>query len=148
MKENDIDSAHQGPVIFYDGVCGLCNRYINFVLANTSDTQFKFASLQSAFADKQLSKFNVSTEDLNSVYVLTDIGSQDCQVLSKSDAVIFILKRLKSPFPFFATIISFIPKPLRNLGYSLVAKYRYKFFGKYDTCLLPNSKEAEKFIEV
>ena len=146
-KDNQEKVSHE-PVIFYDGVCGLCNRYINFVLKNMDGTQFKFASLQSDYAEKVLNRFNVSTGDLNSVYVLTNPESDDCKVLNKSDAVIFILKGLKAPNPTFATILSFIPRPLRNAGYSLVAKYRYKIFGKYDTCMLPHSEEAEKFIEV
>lgn len=135
-------------VIFYDGVCGLCNFFVKFVLANSADGVFVFASLQSEFAEEELKKQGVNSLDLDSVYVLTDCGETGTRALSRSDAVIHILKKLKNPYPFLATIIGIIPRFVRDWGYSLVARYRYKLFGKYDTCLLPGSSEAEKFIDV
>ncbi len=142
------DQAQGKTVIFYDGVCGLCNFFVKFVLSNSEEGVFAFASLQSDFADEELKKHGVNSLDLNSVYVLTEYGDPSNKALSRSDAVIHILKKLKSPYPLLATIIGIIPRPVRDFGYSMVAKFRYKIFGKHDTCLLPSSGEAEKFIDI
>lgn len=136
-------------IIFYDGVCGLCNSFVKFVLANTQeDSRYYFASLQSEFAKEKLAEYDIDALDLDSISVLTSYESNDCKALRKSDAVIFIMRKMKTPFPFLAAITSILPKPVRDFGYTCVAKIRYKIFGKYETCMLPNSKDAEKFIEV
>ncbi|HMP51033.1 MAG TPA: DCC1-like thiol-disulfide oxidoreductase family protein [Candidatus Melainabacteria bacterium] len=135
-------------LIFYDGVCGLCNHFVKFVLSNTADKPFVFASLQSEFASKRLQRHGIKAADLDTVYVQVDGGEPDSKVLSRSDAIVHILRGLKAPMPQFATILNIIPRPLRDLGYRLVAKIRYRLFGKYDTCLLPSAGEAEKFIEI
>lgn len=136
------------PIIFYDGVCGLCNHFVKFVLSNSKDSNFLFASLQSDFAKSELAKYGINSLDLDSVYVLTAYADPEGSALSRSDAVIFIFKQLKEPLPIIATVTSIIPKPLRDWSYSVVAKFRYKIFGKHDTCMLPSSDVSEKFIEL
>ena len=135
-------------IIFYDGVCGLCNYFVKFVLANSVETKHYFASLQSEFAKQKLAEFNIDAGDLDSIAVLTSYDSDDCKALRKSAAVVFVMKKMKSPYPLLATIVGIIPRPLRDLGYTMVAKVRYKIFGKYETCMLPSSENAESFIEV
>ncbi|MBZ0187286.1 MAG: DCC1-like thiol-disulfide oxidoreductase family protein, partial [Candidatus Obscuribacterales bacterium] len=89
-----------------------------------------------------------SREDLFTIYVVSDYGSKNSKVIKKADAVIFVARKMRAPLPFLATVFDAMPKVLTNLAYDLVAKNRYRFFGRYDTCLLPGSKDAEKFIEV
>ena len=147
-KEPIPEDISGHSLIFYDGVCGLCNFFVKFVLANTAENSFVFASLQSDFASERLKRHGIEAADLDTVYVQIDGGEPDSKLLWRSDAIIHILKGLKAPMPLFATILNIIPRPIRDLGYRLVAKFRYRLFGKYDTCLLPSSSEAEKFIEI
>ncbi|MCA9802572.1 MAG: DUF393 domain-containing protein [Cyanobacteria bacterium HKST-UBA02] len=135
-------------LIFYDGVCGLCNNFNKFVLQNDRTGSFAFASLQSDFATRVLRDRGFDAADLNTVYVLPAFDETVEPVLRKSDAVIYVAKNLRQPFPVLATIFGIFPRVVRDRAYDLVAKNRYRFFGRYDTCLMPGSKDAEKFIEV
>lgn len=147
--ELDKRSENAGKnIIFYDGVCGLCNNFVKFVLQNTTDSPFVFASLQSEFAQTELKSFGIDSTDLNSVTVVANFEKENTVALQKSDAVIFILKRMNAPYPVLGKLTNIVPKVIRDFGYGLVAKVRYKIFGKKEVCALPSKEEAEKFIEV
>ncbi|MBK9145469.1 MAG: DUF393 domain-containing protein [Candidatus Melainabacteria bacterium] len=147
-KEDADRLVGEKNLIFYDGVCGLCNNFNKFVLKNDRTGSFAFASLQSDFATRVLKERGFNSADLNTVYVLPAFDETAEPVLSKSDAVIFVAKNLRRPFPLIATIFGIFPRLIRDRVYDLVAKNRYRFFGRYDTCLMPGSEDAEKFIEV
>src|SRR5580704_17199193 len=82
------------PIILYDGVCGLCNRFTQFVLRNDAQAVFRFASLQSAFATHLLERNSANRRELETVYVVLKLGWADERLLARSDAVIFVLKHL------------------------------------------------------
>ncbi len=134
-------------IVFFDGVCGFCNRFIQFVLENDKNDAFNFASLQSEFGTKTLAKKGINAGDLNTVYLIADYGTNKEKILNKSDAVIFATSRLNSWLRPLATIFGFFPKPLRDFGYDMVAKIRYRIFGKLEHCMLPSPETRAKFIE-
>lgn len=134
-------------IIFFDGVCGFCNRFIQFVLENDKNDLFNFASLQSEFADATLAKRGFNAADLNTVYLIANYGTDKEKVLSKSDAIIFAAGRLNGWMKPFATIFGYLPKALRDFGYDIVAKIRYRLFGKLEQCMLPSPETRAKFIE-
>jgi predicted DCC family thiol-disulfide oxidoreductase YuxK len=141
------EPAKGSQILLYDGVCGLCNSFIQFVLPRDKKGKFHFASLQSSFGTGLLARHDLAAQDLNSLYVIRSYGLPTENVLCKSDAVAFVLSELGG----FWQAISFfalLPEPLRNLGYDLVAKNRYKIFGKTDICRLPDAATRDRFIEV
>ena len=126
-------------VLFFDGVCGLCSRSIDFVLKHDTDEKFQFAPLQGTTAQTLLT--STDTEDLNTM-VLWIAG----RTYRKSAAVVRVLWQLEPRWQLVGTLLWLIPLPLRNLGYSLVAKNRYRIFGKSETCRMPTPHERLRFL--
>lgn len=142
-----MKNAENGPILFFDGVCTLCNASVDFIIRHDKKSAFRFASLQSEFAQNELKKAgfynetNVFSENsMNTVVLLAD-GN----VFKKSDAALEIARRLGgfwSVFYFF----KILPRPVRDFFYDLVARNRYRFFGKKETCRLPTSAERARFL--
>lgn len=125
-------------IIYFDGVCGLCNGFIDFIMKIDRSGKFKFSPLQSEFArSRLLPKY---TEDMKSVVV-----EIDGEFYEKSDAVFRVLEVLGGKWNLLAKL-KVLPRILRNSGYDLVAEFRYKIFGKKDTCRLPTPEEKDRFI--
>lgn len=149
QNEDYLHESSMGKhIVLFDGVCGFCNRSIQILLKNDKNDVFTFASLQSEFAKQTLLKRGINAADLNTVYLIANYGSEREKVLSKSDAVLFAAKQLNGWALPFATIFSFLPKPLRDFGYDIVAKIRYRLFGKLEHCMLPSPEMRAKFIEL
>ena len=128
-------------IILFDGVCNFCNFWVNFIIDRDKDDIFKFAALQSEAGQKLLNKFNLKTEDFDT-FILIDSEIY----FTKSTAALKIARKLNYPVKVLYYFI-FIPKFLRDLIYTLIAKNRYKFFGERDVCMVPNENEKEKFLE-
>jgi predicted DCC family thiol-disulfide oxidoreductase YuxK len=140
------------PIILYDGVCGLCNRLNQFVLRRDREDIFRFASLQSPLAARILARHGVNPQDLDSVYVvlnhdLTKEAQADERLLPRSDAAIFVLKRLGGIWKVLGLFVQFLPRFLRDWGYRVVARNRYRVFGRFETCMLPSARDRSKFID-
>lgn len=125
-------------VVFFDGYCGLCNGFVDFMMKVDKHDQFRFSPLQSEFAKKNLDPEDI--EDLKSVVVLID-----GKTYRKSKGVIKALSELGVTWKMLS-VFSIIPESILNISYNLVAKNRYRLFGKRDTCRLPTPEERKKFI--
>jgi len=136
-----------GHIFLFDGVCGLCNTLVQFVMPKDQHGTFQFASLQSGFATELLKHYNIDPKDLNTFYVVADYDLPTQRVLSKSDAAAFVLAQLDGAWSALS-VIKYLPKALRNWGYDLVAHNRYQIFGKKDACQLPSESTRDRFIEV
>ncbi len=135
------------PIVLYDGVCGLCNRAVQFLLQRDSHDRLRFAALQSDFAATLLKRHGVDHQELDTVYVVLNPGEANEALLAKSDAALFFAKAIGGVWN-LARLASIIPRPIRNWVYDLVARYRYRVFGKSETCMLPDPRHKHKFIEV
>ena len=136
------DSAN--PVLLYDGVCGLCNRLVQFVLKHDHRAHFRFASLQSDYAARILQRHDFDPDDLDTVYVVQESGAR---ISARSDAVISVLRELGGFWAAVAVALRIFPKSLRDWGYGIVARHRYRVFGKYETCPLPEKKYQDRFLD-
>jgi len=134
-------------IVLYDGVCGLCNRLIRFLLRFDSRDRFRYASLQSSFAAKLLSKHGLDTSAPDSVVIVADYGLASERAYTKSDAVLFAARELGGLWR-FGEIAVVLPRSLRNVLYDLIARNRYRMFGKFDTCPVPKIEDREKFVEL
>lgn len=146
------------PIILYDGVCGLCNRLNQFVLRRDPDAIFRFASLQSPFAASILSRHGANPQDLDTVYVVVNhdlakhapdnAAQPDEGLLPRSDAVLFVLKRLGGIWKLLGLLLELLPRVLRDAAYRLVARNRYRIFGRSETCMLPNPEHRGRFLDI
>lgn len=128
-------------VILFDGVCNLCNFFVQFIIERDKGNVFKFASLQSDFARKLLSRFGTDNSKIDSVILYS--GDR---IFTESTAALKILKQLGGGWQIMYVFIV-LPKFLRDAIYRLIARNRYKWFGKKESCWLPTPELKNKFIE-
>jgi predicted DCC family thiol-disulfide oxidoreductase YuxK len=136
---NAPPSAVLHPVIFFDGVCGLCNRFVDFVLRRDPGGLFRFSPLQGETAAEQLTPADIT--DLKTMVVV-----DGDQTYRKSAAVIRVLQRLGGFWHVASALFWLAPRPLRDLGYSWIANNRYAIFGKKETCRMPSADERARFL--
>ena len=134
-----MPDLHLEPVIFFDGVCGLCNRWVDFVLAHDRRCVFRFAPLQGATARDWLQI--TPDQPLNSVVLVDGNG-----IHRKSDAIWRMLLRLGWFWRVSGWLLRLTPRPMRNWGYDFVARNRYRWFGKKEACRLPSPDERTRFL--
>jgi predicted DCC family thiol-disulfide oxidoreductase YuxK len=135
------------PILLYDGVCGLCNRFVQFVLRRDRKAIFRFASLQSAFAARILARHGVNPTDLDTVYVVVDYELPGERLLSRSDAGLFVLNRLGALWSLATFLLQLLPKAFRDAVYNAVARRRYRIFGRRATCTLPCDLDHSRFLD-
>ena len=140
------DQNEANPIVFYDGVCGLCNSLVQFLLKRDRHARLRFASLQSDFAAKVLNRHGIDPKDLDTVHVVIDYERPEERVLNRSDAVLRAGRELGGAWPLLVNVARVIPRPLRDLVYRFVARNRYRVFGKYDTCMLPDPSQQHRFL--
>ncbi len=130
------------PVIFFDGVCNLCNGAVQEIITRDKTGVFQFASLQSDLGQEFLKKHQMPTDYFQSFIVLYPNG----EYYVKSNAFLEVLKKLGSPYSYLEKILRMIPNFFRDFIYSKVAQNRYRWFGKKESCMLPKPEWKERFI--
>jgi predicted DCC family thiol-disulfide oxidoreductase YuxK len=135
------------PILLYDGVCGLCNRLVQLILRRDRSDVFRFASLQSPLAARILARHGAKPNDLDTVYIALSYELRNECLLSRSDAVVFVLKQLPGLWRFAAFFIQLIPKFLRDAAYGVVARNRYRIFGRSEVCPLPRDQDRTRFLD-
>lgn len=131
---------HYERVIVFDGVCNFCNAFVNVVLDRDTREIFKFGTLQSPPGRDLLMQLHLPTCDYET-FVLLEKGT----VFTKSTAALRIFRELSGYWRWLYGFI-IIPRPLRDVLYDFIARYRYRWMGKSDTCRLPSPKERTRFI--
>lgn len=128
-------------ILFYDGVCGLCDQMVQFVLTRDAGAVFRFAPLQGPTAAELLPPRGADPSKLDTVYVLTD----DDRLLRRSRAILYACGRLGWPWKGLRAF-GLLPTFLTDLGYKAVAALRYRLFGKFDACRMPAPAEKARFL--
>ena len=128
-------------VILFDGVCNFCNFWVNYVIDHDEKDFFRFASLQSEFGQSILSNLNLAENDFDTFVLI-----ESKKYFIRSTAALKVVKDisgwLKILYPFII-----LPEFIKDSVYNLIAKNRYKIFGKSETCRVPTEEEKSKFIE-
>ncbi|MCX3266871.1 thiol-disulfide oxidoreductase DCC family protein [Pedobacter agri] len=131
----------QKSVIFFDGVCNLCNASVQFAIEHDKQDVFKFTALQGNYAKAILPKFNINLERINSIILV-----ENDRLYTKSSAALRIAKKLNGFWPMLYAFM-IIPKFIRDWFYDIIAKNRYKWWGKQESCWVPTTELKEKFYD-
>ncbi|RKO68570.1 DUF393 domain-containing protein [Sphingobacterium puteale] len=137
-RSNFILMDTQGKhIIFFDGDCLVCNRFVQILLKIDTNNRFLFSSLQSDFAKNSL---NAIPKNIDSIIYLSPAGRY-----IKSEAILNICKTLGLPYS-IVYFLKILPKKWRDAGYDYFAKNRYKWFGTNKYCAVPNEQQRKKFV--
>ena len=129
------------PVIVFDGVCNLCNGFVDFLVRHDPDGVFQFASNQSEAGEQIVKQAGITDFEADTI-VLVENGTTS---YVRSTAVLRIARQLGFPWKLLSVFIV-VPAPVRDFLYRLVAKNRYRMFGKRDTCRVPTPEERSRFL--
>jgi predicted DCC family thiol-disulfide oxidoreductase YuxK len=127
-------------VILFDGVCNLCNGAVNFIIDHDPKGKFNFAALQSNYGQAELKKLGYKTDEFDSLVLLTK-----GEVFVKSTAALKIANQLSGIYSILHLFI-ILPASLRDWVYDIIAKNRYKWFGKRDSCRMPTPELKQRFM--
>jgi predicted DCC family thiol-disulfide oxidoreductase YuxK len=130
-----------GPIVLFDGVCKFCNRSVNFILDHDARRRFRFAALQSDAGQAVLQRFGLRTDEFETA-VLVEYG----RAYTKSSAALRIAHNLGGWWSLLAVLLA-IPPFLRDAAYDLLARNRYRLFGKADTCRVPTPDIRDRFLD-
>lgn len=130
-----------GPIVFFDGVCNLCNRSVDFILKRDSKKIFRFVSLQSKIANDLLEMEGVYAQNMRTIILL-----KNGKIFYRSSAILEIVRQLTAPWPLLY-VFKLVPRFVRDGLYNLVSKNRYSWFGKRDTCRIPSIDERARFLD-
>jgi predicted DCC family thiol-disulfide oxidoreductase YuxK len=134
----EISQSHK--IILFDGVCNLCNGAVNFVITHDKKDRFKFAPLQEEVGKRLMKEYHIDASETDSI-ILIDNG----KAYIKSAAALRIAKGLNGAYPLLYIFIV-LPEFLRNWVYDWVAKNRYRWFGKRESCIVPTPELKQKFL--
>lgn len=133
-------------VLFFDGVCGLCNHFVNFILSRDRRGAIRFAPLQGETAKRVLSsEFRVPSAKTQAFDTIVWIDPSHREFV-RSAAAVRVLWRIGGVWSLIGWLLWLIPRPLRDVGYRLVAANRFRLFGKKETCRLPSPAERDRFL--
>ena len=128
------------PVILFDGICIFCNFWVNFAIKHDPQKRIKFAPFQSNAGQLLLSQNNIAIESINSVILI-----ENGKVFTQSSAAFRVCKYLSGIWKIFYGLL-IIPKFLRDFFYNIIARNRYRLFGKKETCMVPTQELRERFL--
>jgi predicted DCC family thiol-disulfide oxidoreductase YuxK len=129
------------PVIIFDGVCNLCSGLVRFLLERDPRGEFLLTSYQSPAGRRLLKRFGVDPETVATVYLV-----EGGRLHARSAALLRVARRLPFPWKLAAALV-LVPRPWRDRLYDWIARNRYRWFGKRDTCRVPTAAERARFLE-
>ncbi|MDR3775289.1 MAG: DCC1-like thiol-disulfide oxidoreductase family protein [Terracidiphilus sp.] len=143
---NSIAELDGRLLVVYDGQCGLCDRSAHWLLRRDRGDRLRFAVSESPRVAELLARHGFSAAGPETVLVVRDAGGPQEQVLARSEAVVALLGELPRPWPWLAVGLGWIPRAVRDVGYRLVARWRYRLWGRLESCPVPTPAERERFL--
>lgn len=135
------EDQHEGhSIVLVDGVCHFCQGITKWIIKRDPEGKYHFASLQSDVAKELLEKGGLSTDSMDTFVLI-----EDGEYYTRSTAALKLAKGLKFPYPLLYAFI-IVPKFIRNAVYNLVARNRYRWFGKDEACMLPTPEIKNRFL--
>jgi predicted DCC family thiol-disulfide oxidoreductase YuxK len=136
--------------VIFDGHCGLCNGLVRWLLHRDSQDRLRFVSSDSPKIIELLARHGINATDAgwtpDSFFVARDADTPAEALLIRSNATIAIFAELPTPWPAVGAVLRWIPRPLRDLGYRLVARWRYRIWGRLEFCPIPDPALRKRFL--
>ncbi len=133
-------------LVLYDGVCGLCDHFVQFLLRIDRHDRLRFAALQGPIGTKILNDAGRTATSLSTVIVVADHESPSARLLDRSDAALFAIASAGGVYR-AASAFRIVPRFIRDAVYDLVARWRYRIFGRFDACPIPKPSTRAKFLD-
>jgi len=144
-------------LVVYDGQCGLCNHTVQWLIAHDRHSRLRFAPSSSPALAALLARHGflpapaasdaaAADSGPGTILVLRAVATPAEQLFTRSTAVAVALAQLPRPWPFVARLLRLIPRPLRDLAYRLIARWRYRIWGRLSTCPVPTPEERSRFL--
>jgi predicted DCC family thiol-disulfide oxidoreductase YuxK len=135
-------------LVIFDGHCGFCNHSVRWFLRRDRGDRLRFAPSQSPAVAVLLARHEIdaSSATPNTMFVVRDPGGPAERLLDRSRAVLAILAELPQPWPAIAAALVWVPRPLRDLGYRIIARWRYRIWGRLEICPIPTAEERGRFL--
>jgi len=127
-------------IILFDGVCNLCNSTVVRVIKADKKNLFRFAALQSDIGERLVAKYHIDISKTDSIILI-----DNDKAYVKSTAALRIARHLSGGYPLFYSLM-IVPNFIRNWGYDIIAKNRYRWYGKKDSCMIPTPELKSKFL--
>jgi predicted DCC family thiol-disulfide oxidoreductase YuxK len=147
MTEPEHAEIEGRALLLYDGVCALCNGVVRLLLKHDRSERLRYAPLQSALGREVLSRFGIHSFP-DGVVLLTDALRPQERLYHRSDAIAAALMLLAPPWKLLGRLVTLVPRRVREFGYGIIARLRYRIFGRYDTCPLPPLDQRRKLLGV
>lgn len=128
-------------IVLFDGVCGMCDRFVQFAVRRDRKAALRFASLQSAAGRALLEQYGLPTETLSSMVLI-----RNGRAFTRSTAALRVCRHLSGLWPLL-TVFILVPPFLRNPVYNWISRNRYRWFGQMDACRIPTPEERERFLD-
>lgn len=136
-----MNKDHLGPLIIFDGVCNFCDASVNFIMNHDKNARFKFSASQHEGGERVLESFGIHADEVDTLYLL-----ENGQLYDRSTAALRIARHLDTPWNWFYHAFICLPKTFRDPVYNLIARNRYRLFGKKEACRMPSPEERARFI--
>ena len=145
MTEAERSAVEGRALLLYDGVCALCHGMVKFLMKRDRADRFRYAPLQSELGREMLARFGI-TGFPDGVVLVTDVFRPGEKLHQRSDGVAASLMLLDGPWSKAGKVLMLMPRWLREWGYEVVARVRYRVFGRYDTCPVPRPEERDRLL--
>jgi predicted DCC family thiol-disulfide oxidoreductase YuxK len=147
---SDLHNVGGRLLVLFDGHCGLCNRYVRWLLVRDKLDRIRFVPSESALVAGLLTRYGFDATEAalgpNTILAVRDLDHPTERMLTRSDAVLAALDKLPPPWPAVAGGLRLIPRLFRDLIYRLVARWRYRIWGRLNSCPLPTPEEKGRFL--
>jgi predicted DCC family thiol-disulfide oxidoreductase YuxK len=148
MTQAEHNAIEGRALLLYDGVCALCNGVVHLLIKRDRLDKFRYVPLQSDLGREVLARFNIHNFP-DGVVLLTDALTPAEYLYHRSDAIAEALQRLSKPWwRLVGKILTLVPRSLRDWGYGIVARFRYRLFGRYDSCPVPPPGQRSRLLGV
>jgi predicted DCC family thiol-disulfide oxidoreductase YuxK len=148
LSVSGLESIEGRLLVIFDGHCGLCNRSVRWLLVRDREDRLRFVASESAQVAEWLALygFGEAGPAPGTILVVRGLGGPAERILARSNAILEVLGELPRPWPAVATALGWIPRPLRDLAYRLIARWRYHIWGRLETCPLPAAGDRQRFL--